>query len=77
MFMVLIPNKVVVQKEPPKNKGKSKSTETQVSSSVWVQLQLVYKSTGIYFANLYSSKFLYHIFIYINHANNSANPLYQ
>ncbi|KAI3811342.1 hypothetical protein L1987_21063 [Smallanthus sonchifolius] len=34
MFMVLIPNKVVVQKEPPKKKKKSKSTETEVSESV-------------------------------------------
>ncbi|GJS87570.1 translation initiation factor IF3-4, chloroplastic-like protein [Tanacetum coccineum] len=34
MFMVLIPNKVVVQKEPPKKKVKSKSTETEVSASV-------------------------------------------
>ncbi|PWA69564.1 translation initiation factor 3 [Artemisia annua] len=34
MFMVLIPNKVVVQKEPSKKKVKSKSTETGVSASV-------------------------------------------
>ena len=34
MFMVLIPNKVVVQKEPAKKKVKSKSTETQASASV-------------------------------------------
>ncbi|KAJ0788790.1 putative translation initiation factor 3 [Helianthus annuus] len=34
MFMVLIPNKVVVvQKEPPKKKRKSKSTETEVSAT--------------------------------------------
>ncbi|KAL8206323.1 hypothetical protein R6Q57_009874 [Mikania cordata] len=34
MFMVLIPNKVVVQKEPPKKRRKSKSTETEVAASV-------------------------------------------
>ncbi|KVI11730.1 Translation initiation factor 3 [Cynara cardunculus var. scolymus] len=31
MFMVLIPNKVVVQKEPPKKKGKSTGTELSAS----------------------------------------------
>ncbi|KAI3771899.1 hypothetical protein L6452_03071 [Arctium lappa] len=31
MFMVLIPNKVVVQKEPPKKKGKSTGTELSTS----------------------------------------------
>lgn len=38
MFMVLIPNKVVVQKEkePPKKKRKSKSTETEVSATARV-----------------------------------------
>ncbi|XP_076933260.1 translation initiation factor IF3-4, chloroplastic-like [Bidens hawaiensis] len=38
MFMVLIPNKVVVQKEkePPKKKRKSKSTETEVSAAARV-----------------------------------------